>query len=262
MKKLALLFGLLIVIFSCDRHDKNELVSQTSTEKRLLTDAQIKLIGQKHNEYLEKAFALNKWSKKSDLQEFENNYKKIIIKDVDTEVLNKKNAINNIDENYNLIKNNLNDKHNIVYFERVIKFLSYMNEEQNVENISNYLDSVRLEFDNKDISSQRDYETFFVFIEVLKSSARFWLSENMGGEGHYIRYKKMEYKGKYIEDGRWRPCLRDVMEADGMSAAAGFTISAAAAALSGPVAPITFIGSIAAESGIASAWAYYRSNNC
>lgn len=62
MKKLALLFGLLIVIFSCDRHDKNELVSQTSTEKRLLTDAQIKLIGQKHNEYLEKAFALNKWS--------------------------------------------------------------------------------------------------------------------------------------------------------------------------------------------------------
>jgi hypothetical protein len=60
----------------------------------------------------------------------------------------------------------------------------------------------------------------------------------------------------------WKACLTDVLEADGMSASAGFIVGAAVAAASGPVAPLTFIGTIALESGVSSGWAYYRSSKC
>jgi len=56
--------------------------------------------------------------------------------------------------------------------------------------------------------------------------------------------------------------LTDVLVSDGSSAGAGFIVGAVAAAASGPVAPFTFIGAIAAEAGMGSAFTYFSSSNC
>ena len=58
---------------------------------------------------------------------------------------------------------------------------------------------------------------------------------------------KMQSGGISSKKG-WRKCLTDVLAADG--------------AASGPIAPFTFIATIAAEAGLGSGYTYLTSGNC
>ncbi|MFJ1322251.1 hypothetical protein ACILDT_04495 [Capnocytophaga canis] len=98
--------------------------------------------------------------------------------------------------------------------------------------------------------------------------------EKLGGQGQYAYYKNTLKRIVYMsnsensnsesagDDDKWRRCLSDVLEADGMSASVGFIISAGVAVGSGGTLAIPALIGVAIESGAASAWAYYRSSNC
>lgn len=155
----------------------------------------------------------------------------------------------------------------------MLDFLRDESKNKDVDAISDFVEKIKNQMLKEDVNV-RDYEAFLVFTSVLKKSSEFWLPKKLGGQGQYAYYKNTLKRIVYMsnsensnsesagDDDKWRRCLSDVLEADGMSASIGFIISAGVAAGSGGTLAIPALIGVAIESGATSAWAYYRSSNC
>lgn len=284
MKKniLKIVIASLIIVgglffYSCQK-DNSQEQKQDIKEGRLLTNEQINLIGEKHNEFL-KIILENNISNENKIQGVL--YSKEVL---ETKYLGKTDnltfkrnvasseKIKTTNEYMLEIKNNLSDKNNFVYFEKVLNYLNNTKKKKDVESISSFLDKV-----TKDMASNktevRDYEAFLVFSSVLKSSAKFWLPKELGGLGNYTYYKnniasrafstsENGENGEKKDEDKWKACASDVLEADAMSATSSFVVAALVTIASGGTLGGPAILGIAIESGVASTWAYYRSDNC
>lgn len=257
MKKINFLVAIVIIamfnLISCEK--ENDVQNSTNRQsERILTDSQIIEIGLKHNQNLEIAFNNFNWNSSNKFNELKNNFNSV-------EYFDSSKKINTIDENQKIIMSNLEDKNNFQYFKSVFEYLESDKTTKTVSAIEGHLNLLENEFKSKN-NSNLDYETFLVFSSVLKNSAKFWLPKSLGGLGKFDEFKERENVNLYSKVD-WRDCLKDVLAADGTSAGAGFIVGAGvAAAATGPIAPLAFIGAIAAEAGISSGWEYLSSDNC
>lgn len=281
IKKIVLFFNLVFFIsfgiLSCQKRE--EFNKKNIQKGRIFTNEQIDLIGEKHNEYL-KFMLDNNLSSEDKFQGLP--IQKQILEE---KILNKNQNIHlsamysmgnknekKVKDHSKEVRNNLSDKNNFSYFQRVIDFLEKDENEKNVEAISNFIDNIKNEMVKSNV---KDYEAFLVFCSVLKKSAEFWLPRKLERQNYYSFYKNdikvIPYNMAYFEfssselsnnEEGWRKCLKDVLVSDGMSASAGFVIGAGVVAEIGGVTGPAFLVGIALESGAASAWEYYRSSNC
>lgn len=285
MKKITFLIAIIALfiitglgIYSCQKGQDNTI--QDIQEGRTLTNEQIELIGEKHNEYL-KIMLDNNHSAKDKFQglliqkqileeKFLNKSQNIRLSAMYSKEYENNKTPKDHSEN---VRNNLSDKNNFAYFQRVIDFLKKEKNEKNIETISNFIDTIKNEMIKNNVNV-KDYEAFLVFSSVLKKSAKFWLPKKMGGQNYYAFYKNnlkiMTYKmvssqysnSESSNNDGWKKCLEDILVADGMSASAGFIIGASVTVATGGVAGPGFVIGIALESGAASAWEYYDSSSC
>lgn len=232
----------------------NKINSALST--RYISDEQIEQIGQLHNLGLEEAFADFNWNANNLQNELSNKFTNVsYVKDNN---INFDNTVRTYNDNMIRIKENLVNPDNFVFFQNVLDFLNN-DEDKNFEIINSFLvNSVNEMSENS--TEVRDYETFLIFTTVIRYSSKFWLDSEIGGLNNYEKFK-MQSGGISSKKG-WRKCLTDVLAADGASAAGGFIVGAIAGAASGPIAPFTFIATIAAEAGLGSGYTYLTSGNC
>lgn len=283
MKKESLTIVIFIITcfftFSCQKVTREEHNSKTE-EGRMLTDEQLNFIGEKHNEYLEivlersrfaedkvQAVIFQKQRLEEELGILPNNYsnKEVSITSKKTEEVVE---VKTTKENLQAIKNNLVDKNDFIYFQKVLNFLESDKTEKNVETISAFIEKIKNEMIVNNINSL-DYETFLVFGTVLKSSAKFWLPTDLGGQDKFAFYRNESVEGVSFRSGglvtnkkNWKDCLSDVLEADGSSAASGFIAAAVVAGATGGALGVPMLIEVAAGSGISSAYGYFRSNRC
>lgn len=276
MKKITFLIGIIALIitglgvYSCQKIEENN--KQDIQEGRVLTNEQIELIGVKHNEYLEFILKNNRFA--------ENKFKGLLVQKqlLEERYLDKTNKIQKKSlyskaESTNIftghsqeIKENLSSENNFIYFQKVLDFLKTKSRNKSVKEISNFINSIKNEMIKNNVNV-RDYEAFLVFGSVLKKSSEFWLPKKLGGQDNYAFYKDNLVLKKFdiqanSEDGEWKDCLADVLEADAISAAQDFALATLVSAGSGGTLTPAALLSVAITSGASSAWAYYRSSNC
>lgn len=148
-------------------------------EQRVLTNKQIELIGEMHNDFLTDTFKNVEWDTFHNKESFQNSID-TTLKSVklDSDSI----SVRNFETNVEIIKKGLQKGENFKYFEKVISFLNQ--EQKDINTIILFLDSVNKEAEEK-MHSVKDYEAFLIFTTVTKYSAQFWLPKSIGGRGKF-----------------------------------------------------------------------------
>ncbi|MDR3273396.1 MAG: hypothetical protein LBT29_07950 [Flavobacteriaceae bacterium] len=250
-----LLISPFTLFYSCN-NESSDILTGNTDEKRILTDEQIRSIGELHNQTLELAFNDFNWSTNDMEKEF-------IDKFNDLEIAKENNLkfkkAHSLETNLVYIQQNLKERKNFQFFERTINYLNA--NDVSVTKIEDFMKKLELEMKESN-SSVRDYESFLVFSSVIQHSAKFWLPVKKGGFGNYDKFKTLENRnfqssGNSAEFETSSSCSKNVLAADAASAGAGCLFAAIYTGASGGVlAPLAF-AQIATEAGFSSGMAYF-----
>ncbi len=239
-------FILMVFTFSCNESSGDALLDLEGPNAKLeLSNA--KEIGDLHNQYLEKLFANFDFSNDNYFSQLENNYLKIVqtefYPNIGSEILKKR----GIDEFKAINSWNPKTKHIVLEAVGLIyKGLHYDIIETEITKLEDDLEKLILTAD--------EFNTTLTTLEVLKSSANFWLPVSRDGNGKgYEILINIAYKGKPMKKKRELDCVDSVIVADGLTAGTGMIVSAFAAALAGgPVGAAAFFGWVGIRAAVAS----------
>lgn len=186
MKKLTLIIGLLIVIFSCNKQndfvspkhdDDRNIMSLYQSPSRIINDSLITEIGVRHNQILEEAINNINWNSASIEQELNIFFLNYIDPSIDSLITNRSEMGLVISNTDNYLSENLNPS----VYQMMIDCKDFIYQMPNYSNIVSQLNLYRDYSNNTFVGS--DLDIALVFLEVTEKSAYFWMPSSIGGSG-------------------------------------------------------------------------------
>ncbi len=229
-----------LIFISCEKentynnvidNESESITVNAKSESRVLTDQQIKQIGELHNQFLEEAFLDFDYNSENTFSELEHQFNNIVTEqNIEVMLSSYETDISSI---LNTLEQNLSsDAYKIL--------VEVKNKAENITDVNSFSSEV-MHYENlaRVTLNGKELDIILTGLSVFKSSAYFWLPANKGGSGigdNFLKSNNPNYDFSNTQARGW-------LVADGLSASGGcLGVAVGAALATNPVGWGVFVG--------------------